>query len=68
MTRGQESLVIEAEEPVLRPAESGPWGAGRRSLRVIAADADELAAHAACLEAIDKESRGRCLWKRLAQS
>lgn len=67
MTRGQESLVIELEVPAVRAAEDGP-GAGRRVLRVLAASPEELAAHAACLEAIDKESKGRCLWKRLAEA
>lgn len=66
MTRGQESLVIELEEPAARAAEAGP-GAGRRALRVLAASPEELAAHAACLDAIDRESKGRCLWKRLAE-
>lgn len=67
MTRGQESLVIELDEPALRGAESGP-GTARRALRVVAADPAELAAHAACLEAIDKDSKGRCLWKRIAEA
>ena len=63
MTRGQDSLIRE-EEPPLRAAEPGA-PARSRSLRVVAADAAELAAHAACLEGIDRESKGRCLWKKL---
>ena len=34
--------------------------------RVLRAFVDEIAAHVARLEAIDKASRGICLWKRLA--
>jgi DNA polymerase-3 subunit epsilon len=34
--------------------------------RVLRAFADEIAAHVARLEAIDKASKGACLWKRLA--
>ena len=34
--------------------------------RVLRAMADELAAHVARIEAIDKASRGACVWKRIA--
>jgi len=34
--------------------------------RVLRAMADELAAHVARIEAIDKASRGACVWKRMA--
>jgi DNA polymerase-3 subunit epsilon len=34
--------------------------------RVLRAFADEIAAHVARLEAIDKASKGLCVWKRLA--
>ncbi|HET9701968.1 MAG TPA: exonuclease domain-containing protein, partial [Burkholderiales bacterium] len=67
MTRGQESLVIEVDEPTVRAAEAGTRAA-RRAPRVLAASAEELDAHAACLEAIDRESKGRCLWTRLAEA
>jgi DNA polymerase-3 subunit epsilon len=63
MTRGQESLAMELEEPAEAPAEAAAVG-GRRALRVLQASPEELAAHAACLEDIDRESRGRCVWKR----
>lgn len=65
MTRGQESLMIEMEEPAPRTPETGSAGA-RGPLRVIAPSAEELAAHAACLERIDQESKGKCVWKRIA--
>jgi DNA polymerase-3 subunit epsilon len=38
--------------------------AGRPALRVVAPTAEELAAHAAYLAALDKESKGQCLWLR----
>ncbi|HEX6829341.1 MAG TPA: DNA polymerase III subunit epsilon, partial [Burkholderiales bacterium] len=66
MTRGQESLVMELEEP--RPNSAESVGGGRRALRVQRASPEELAAHAACLESIDRESKGRCVWKRLGEA
>jgi DNA polymerase-3 subunit epsilon len=60
MTRGQESLVMELDEPV---AEIGGFIMGSRpTLRVVRAVADELAEHDCVLKEIDKESRGKCLW------
>jgi len=62
MTRGQESLAIDIEE-------SGVQGRARRTriagpaLVVLAATEEELAAHAAVLEDIDRETRGGCLWR-----
>jgi len=61
LTRGQESLSIglDADEAGLRAASSRERP---RPLRLQAGEAD-LAAHAATLAAIDKESRGGCLWR-----
>ena len=68
MTRGQDSLEMgPAEEAAPRPAESGPGEFERSALRVVAASPDELAAHAQMLERLEVESKGRCLWLRLAQ-
>jgi DNA polymerase III subunit epsilon len=67
MTRGQESLMIETEEPAPRLLEAGSPVA-RRPLRVILAGTGELAAHAACLEGIDRESKGGCVWRRFTDS
>jgi hypothetical protein len=41
-------------------------GAPERPARlvVVRASQDEIAAHAAMCERIDKESKGRCLWKQ----
>jgi DNA polymerase-3 subunit epsilon len=64
MTRGQETLdiVMAAHEaPAMSLADSPIHAA----LLVIRAGIEELAAHAAMCERIDKESKGRCLWMHL---
>jgi len=69
MTRGQESLTID----IAAPATRGPAGVpgrldrSRPPLPVQAPSADEVAAHHAYLEALDKESKGRCVWLGLAR-
>lgn len=66
MTRGQESLVMELDEP---PAAIGHFVAGSRPvLRVLYAAADELAEHERVLKEIDEESKGKCLWRAEASS
>jgi DNA polymerase III subunit epsilon len=66
MTRGQDSLAIELEAPrAAVSADPGAIAAGRASLVVLAASADELAEHEKLLAAIDAESKGRCVWKLL---
>ena len=67
MTRGQETLVIDLAVPaaVIPVAPFGTPGvrdAARASLRVIAPSDDELAEHRAYLDALDRESKGRCVW------
>jgi DNA polymerase-3 subunit epsilon len=67
MTRGQETLVIDLAVPaaVIAVAPFGTPGvrdAARPPLRVIAPSEDELAEHRAYLEALDRESKGRCVW------
>ncbi len=64
MTRGQESLMMDldgegAEVITFAPGERPP-------IRIIAACADELAEHERVLAEIDKESRGKTLWRTLA--
>lgn len=64
MTGGQTDLLLDGQ------SEGGQSAAGeirrlaqeRAPLRVIRANADELAAHEARLAAIDKASGGQCLW------
>lgn len=65
MTRGQESLMMDAG-----PGE-GEGGTGlnlsfeRKPLRILSASADELAAHQQYLEALDKSVKGSCLWRSI---
>jgi DNA polymerase-3 subunit epsilon len=65
MTRGQESLMIELEEPVPNHGNSPEHRAVPRNLTVLAATEDELAAHRQQIEDVDKASKGKCLWKSL---
>jgi DNA polymerase-3 subunit epsilon len=60
MTRGQESLLIDAlpNETAVRQRRV----ANKRAYVVLLASAQELAAHQEQLEKIDKASQGRCLW------
>ena len=62
MTRGQESLTIDVgTAPAGR--EAGAAAAGPLApIVVLAPTPEEIAAHAAYLEALDRESKGRCLW------
>jgi DNA polymerase-3 subunit epsilon len=65
MTRGQESLLGEerSEEDGVQFTESGE--AIHLSVRVLAANDDELTLHKQQLEDIEKASKGACVWKRL---
>jgi DNA polymerase-3 subunit epsilon len=66
MTRGQDSLVIEARESA--NAELGPATVdlGAMTLAAVSVTAAEQAAHVAVLAELDKASGGRTLWRRLA--
>ena len=64
MTRGQESLVMELSE---NTASEGAWTTDRstqdiRARRVLRASAEEIAEHETLLAAIQKESKGKCIW------
>jgi DNA polymerase-3 subunit epsilon len=61
MTRGQESLVMDVEVAVTGIAVESVTEA-HLDLVVLAATEDELAAHAQQLAAIDRASKGACLW------
>lgn len=67
MTRGQDSLIIETAAPEGGPALAG-GGEAPRDLLVLTASEEELAAHLAYLEEVDKASKGACVWKALAAS
>lgn len=63
MTRGQDSLLIDMNEPAEITADAS-GALPKVSLRVLRASEEELAAHAALLADIDKESKGACVWNQ----
>jgi DNA polymerase-3 subunit epsilon len=67
MTGGQTGLFEDARTPQQVAAHSDIRRAdpNRPRLAVIAPNAQELAAHQAWLEEIDKKTKGQCVWKRL---
>jgi DNA polymerase-3 subunit epsilon len=63
MTRGQESLTIDmGAAPALSATFANHPQGERPTLVVLLPTPDELAAHAAYLQALDRDSRGRCVW------
>lgn len=62
MTRGQNSLVIDAGEVGAEQAALEDVDLSRFDLRVVPADADESAAHAVVLAEIDKASGAKAVW------
>ena len=65
MTRGQDSLIIDAV-PTREAQAATRRATGELALVVLSASAEELAAHEQQLADIDKASRGACVWKKLA--
>ncbi len=65
MTRGQDALDISLEVQSDAPAAAGAPARPAR-LVVVRASREESSAHAEMCERIDKESKGRCLWKHAA--
>jgi DNA polymerase-3 subunit epsilon len=63
MTRGQDSLVIDAGDMAAAELAARPVDFSALALIVIAADEDDLAGHAAMLAEIDKASGGRAVWR-----
>ena len=63
MTRGQDSLVIDAGDRSAAELAARPIDFSALTLVVIAADDDDLAGHAAMLAEIDKASGGRAVWR-----
>jgi DNA polymerase-3 subunit epsilon len=60
MTRGQESLIMDLEQPAAIAMSAA--AAVERELVVMAASAEEIALHDKLLADIDAESRGKCVW------
>jgi DNA polymerase-3 subunit epsilon len=67
MTRGQESLIIDLEQPAAAVTGPAPGIAGRRP-EVIAATPEDLARHDELLAEIDRETKGHCVWLRSTQA
>jgi DNA polymerase-3 subunit epsilon len=64
MTRGQETLTMDLA-PSAHGSREAEIDLSALELIVLAATEEELAAHRLQLDAIDKQSKGACLWKRL---
>ncbi len=64
MTRGQDSLMMEAHPHAPVRADVGPVDLSRLALPVIEPEAAERTAHEAALVAVDKASAGMTLWRR----
>lgn len=67
MTRGQDSLIIDAA-PTPKAEAAARAAIGELTLIVLPATDEEIAAHAQQLADIDKASRGKCLWKKLDET
>jgi DNA polymerase-3 subunit epsilon len=65
MTAGQGDLGLAAVVSTLVPIREAVNATARATLKVLMATADEVAAHAARLTAIDSASKGRCRWRVL---
>jgi len=64
MTRGQESLMMDLDRG--SEALTAFIKGEHPPIRVVSASADELAEHERVLAEIDKESKGKTLWRQLA--
>jgi len=65
MTRGQESLIMDLDNDhsgLQAIDQQALAGRPRREQCIVRASDDELAEHSALLAAIQKESKGQCLW------
>ena len=70
MTRGQESLVIDmlADTPAHGAAKTTRVSLSQFDLPVITASDDELAAHAAVLDELDKAKKAPCVWRQVPEN
>jgi len=62
MTRGQNSLMIEPDAEVRPQLDANGLARERKPLIIRRATQDEIADHERVLAAIDKESKGACIW------
>jgi DNA polymerase-3 subunit epsilon len=66
MTRGQESLVMELDTPAQTAAAAALMAIDLTNLIVLPALPDEVALHEAYLDTMEKETKGKSLWRKLA--
>lgn len=68
MTRGQNSLGMDlgAEPVVLDAVDQAAQLLELRDIRILRASAEELQAHEAMLQSLDKEVRGKSVWRQVA--
>jgi DNA polymerase-3 subunit epsilon len=66
MTRGQESLMMELEAPAAAAAAAAGIILDVSKLIVQRASPEELAAHEQYLDAMEKDAKGPCVWRRSA--
>jgi DNA polymerase III subunit epsilon len=66
MTRGQESLVMELDTPAETAAAAALFKVDLSNLIVLPAAPEEVALHEQYLDAMEKESKGRSVWRKLA--
>lgn len=64
MTRGQDSLTIEVEPASSANGRQIDMAALASEMIVIPASAEEIAAHEAVLDGIDKQSKGQTVWRK----
>lgn len=67
MTRGQDSLTMDLHTD-LQSENGGPGALVLADIHVLAPTDDELAAHEAMLQTLDKEVKGQCLWRQTLES
>src|SRR5947209_8838681 len=66
MTRGQESLVMELETPAAAAAAAALMHVDIANLIVLPALPEEVALHEQYLDTMEKESKGKSVWRKLA--
>ncbi len=66
MTRGQESLMMELETPAQAAAAAALLQVDLSNLIVLPALPEEAALHEQSLDAMEKETKGKSLWRKLA--
>ena len=66
MTRGQESLVMELETPAQAAAAAALMAIDLSNLIIVPALPEEVALHEQYLDTMEKETKGKSLWRKLA--